>query len=275
MIDEQLCSEIGAGFDHAAHSYDGEIGGNLSMQYMRRVSLAVLEASFSEGQQVLEVGCGTGEEALALARRGVRVVATDLSAEMVAIAREKVRTAELDHLVEVCQIAASDLNRLVDVHGASTFDGAYSSFGALNGERDLGGVGRSLCRLLRPHGRVVVSVMSRWYVFEVCWFLSHGRPIQAARRWRGHALAHVSPSLTDRVLTWYYTPRAFARSWAPDLYPVSCQALPFLLPPPYAAHLWHRYPWILRQLQWWETALSTRWPFRSLGDHFLMVLQRT
>ncbi len=39
--------------------------------------------------QVLELGCGTGTSALALAPRVDRIVATDISAEMTTIAREK------------------------------------------------------------------------------------------------------------------------------------------------------------------------------------------
>src|SRR5215472_7584766 len=38
---------------------------------------------------VLELGCGTGNDAARLAREGFRVVATDLSTEAVAAARQK------------------------------------------------------------------------------------------------------------------------------------------------------------------------------------------
>ncbi len=42
-----------------------------------------------EGKSVLELGCGTGNDAARMARAGFRVVATDLSAQAVAAARQK------------------------------------------------------------------------------------------------------------------------------------------------------------------------------------------
>ncbi len=43
----------------------------------------------SKAQDVLELGCGTGNDAARLAREGLHVVATDLSAEAVAQAQKK------------------------------------------------------------------------------------------------------------------------------------------------------------------------------------------
>ena len=50
---------------------------------MRGATQRRLEARFSAGHRVLELNCGTGEDAVFLARRGVRVLATDLSGAMV------------------------------------------------------------------------------------------------------------------------------------------------------------------------------------------------
>jgi ubiquinone/menaquinone biosynthesis C-methylase UbiE len=47
----------------------------------------------SATNQVLEIGCGTGTTALSLAPSVARIVATDVSSEMIAIAREKAAAA--------------------------------------------------------------------------------------------------------------------------------------------------------------------------------------
>jgi SAM-dependent methyltransferase len=263
---------LGAGFDRSAGQYDREAEANPAMSYMRGISLHVLRASFAPGQRVLELGCGTGEEAIALGREGVRVLALDLSPQMLAAAEDKIAAAGLAHVVRTRQLAAGEIGLLVDEVGAGAFDGAYSSFGALNGEPDLGVVGRALTQLIRPGGRLVASVMNRFYPFEVLWFLGHGRPRQAVRRWGGSTLASVSPALAVRVRTWYHTPRGFARSF-PAFRRVSCRALPLLLPPPFAAHLWVRFPAWMRRMSRCEEWLAPRWPFCALGDHFLMVLE--
>jgi SAM-dependent methyltransferase len=264
---------LGAGFDRSAGRYDGEVEGNPAMAWMRGVSLRTLKAHFFPGQHVLELGCGTGEEAVALGRAGVRVLATDLSAEMLAVAGKKVADAGLEAMVQTRRLAAGQVGALVEELGAGAFDGAYSSFGALNGEPELGRVGHGLAALIRPGGRLVLGVMNRYYAFEALWFLAHGRPREAARRWGGSALAHVSPALPDRVRTWYWTPRA-ARRALPGFRPLSCRALPLLLPPPYAGHLWARYPRWMERLARWEARLAGRRAWCGLGDHFLMVLER-
>jgi SAM-dependent methyltransferase len=267
-----LYREIGAGFDGSAQAYDREAAANPAMSYMRDVSLQTLRANFAPGQRVLELGCGTGEEAIALGGAGVEVLATDVSAQMLALAEAKIAAAGLESVVQTRRLAAGESGALVQELGEGAFDGAYSSFGALNGEPDLAIVGRALSSLIRPAGRLVVSVMNRVYPFEVLWFLGHGRPRQAMRRWGGSALAPVSSSLAVRVRTWYRSPKGFARAF-PCFRRVSCRALPLLLPPPYAGHLWARFPSWMRRLGRWEERLAVRWPFCGLGDHFLMVLE--
>jgi SAM-dependent methyltransferase len=267
-----LYREIGLGFDGSAQTYDQEAEANPAMSYMRSISLQTLRATFAPGQRVLELGCGTGEEAVALGRAGIRVLATDVSAQMLAVAGEKIAAAGLETVVQTRLVAAGELGALVSEVGEGAFDGAYSSFGALNGEPDLGTLGCALAALIRPGGCLVTSVMNRFYPFEVLWFLGHGRLRQAVRRWRGSTLAHVSPSLAVRVQTWYWSPRSFARAF-PAFRRVSCRALPLLLPPPFVAHLWVRFPAWMEWLGRWEKRLAGWRPFCALGDHFVMILE--
>jgi SAM-dependent methyltransferase len=268
-----LYRKLDADFGNSAPNYDREAEANPAMAYMRRASLQTLKATFSPGQRVLELGCGTGEEAIALGKAGVEVLATDVSAQMLAVAQGKVAAAELEQIVQTRRLAAGEVGALLDEVGAGALDGAYSSFGALNGEPDLGAVGRALAALVRPGGRLAASVMNRFYPFEVLWFLGHGRPREAVRRLGGSAMAHVSPALTVKVRTWYWSPRDFVRAF-PAFRRVSCRALPLLLPPPYAAHLWARLPAWMWRLARWDERLAGWWPFCGLGDHFLMVLER-
>src|SRR5437773_8713408 len=106
-------------------------------------------------------------------------------------------------------MAAAGVEQLVDEWGAGAFDGAFSSFGALNCEPDLAAVARGLDALVRPGGFVVCSVMNRFYPWEVLWFLARRGGRGAGRRWRGWIDAPVSPELSDRVPCRYYRPGEF------------------------------------------------------------------
>jgi SAM-dependent methyltransferase len=244
------------------------------MCYMREISLQVLYATFVPGQRVLEIGCGTGEEAIQLARRGVRVLATDPSPRMLELTAHKVARSGLHDLVQTRLMSAGEVSTLTGEYGEAAFDGAYSSFGPLNGEPDLKPVSDALAVLVRRGGALVVSVMNRFYPVETVWYLAHGQPRQATRRWSGQAMASVSPALSVNVPTWYYTPSAFQRAFAHAFRRVHCAALPLLLPPPLLSHLWIRFPSLVHRLVPLERKAAAFWPLNALGDHFLMVLRR-
>lgn len=53
------------------------------------------------GQRVLDIGCGVGEQAVAVAGRGIRYVGIDISEEMLRLAQDKVRRAGLTGSVDL------------------------------------------------------------------------------------------------------------------------------------------------------------------------------
>src|SRR6185295_45082 len=122
-----------------------------------------------------------------LARRGVRVLATDASPAMVEAARSKVAAAGVEENVEVRLLAIEDTGTL-----GETFDGAFSSFGGLNCVGDLAAVARGLAARLQFGSPALLCVMGPLVPWEWLGFLARGRPFQAFRRlrsagvpWRG------------------------------------------------------------------------------------------
>src|SRR5690242_10676180 len=83
-------------FDELAADYDREELENPIRQRMRARSLAVLDATFPEGARLLDVGCGTGTEAIWLARRGRHITAIDPSPQMLDVLNARARAANLD-----------------------------------------------------------------------------------------------------------------------------------------------------------------------------------
>lgn len=72
-------------FDATAELYDRIRPGYPAELFSDLVALSGL----ADGGSVLEVGCGTGQATLPMARRGYHIVALDLGANMLAVARRK------------------------------------------------------------------------------------------------------------------------------------------------------------------------------------------
>jgi ubiquinone/menaquinone biosynthesis C-methylase UbiE len=268
--------EIAHAFDVVAGDYDAVYGseGNAVMTWMRRESLALLYEAFPLGSHLLEIGCGTGEEAVALAQAGRRVLATDISPQMAARTQAKAQDVGVKDRVTALAAPAGGLATL---HPQVPFDGAYASFGALNCEPRLNKMATALARLIKPGGRFICSVMTRWCPFEIAWFLLHGRPRAAFRRLqRGWQPAPVAgrDAVEVSVSTRYLAVRDVVRAFAPDFTLERTLALPLLLPPPYLDTLYRKHRSFFERVELWEQQLRSRWPWRVWGDHVVVILQR-
>jgi SAM-dependent methyltransferase len=104
-----------------------------------------------EGKRVLELGCGSGAMAVAIAKQGARVIAVDESVQQVAHARQLAEREEVK--VELHQ---GDLADLAFVR-ADTVHVAISIY-SLGAVADLDRVFRQVHRVLRPEAPFVISL---------------------------------------------------------------------------------------------------------------------
>lgn len=152
-------------FDALAHSYHSLWSGSEKGREQRNAVWREIDGLFRRGDRVLDLGCGTGDDALHLAELGVEVTGIDAAPKMVEVARGRgldARVLSIEHL--------SDL--------PAGFSGALSNFGALNCVRELDGVAGQLARLIQTGGPLAICLMGCF-----CW----GDWSHAIGRWRGHA----------------------------------------------------------------------------------------
>jgi SAM-dependent methyltransferase len=267
-------ASVSRAFDDAAAKYDRDAEKNPVMVWLRRESLGRLGRAFRAGDFVLEVGCGTGEEALALARRGVRVMATDASAGMAEVVREKLTSAsDVTGQVRVEVLRAEELGKLAVRYGTNAFDGAYSSLGPLNCVPDLSGVARDLAALVRPGGRVVASLLGKYCLWEILWYLAARKPRVAFRRWKGQASGTALPG-GPSLEVYYWPVREIEMAFRPYFAIRATRALPWALPPTYVGAFMARHPRLFRTLEKIERRMAGVWPFNALGDHVHLEMVR-
>src|SRR6266571_2386292 len=132
----------------------------------------------------LTSGSATGLETLALARRGVHVLATDISSRMLNRLSGKAVTQGLESFVQTRNVRAADIAILQDEFEPGSFDGAFSDFGALNCEPDLQSVPEALAYLLRPGAALIMTVWNRLCLAETLAYLVVAKPSRAFARLR-------------------------------------------------------------------------------------------
>lgn len=252
-------------FEALAATYDETFTSSRIGTRMRRAVWRRLDAAFAPSGRVLELGCGTGEDAVHLAGRGVFVLATDAAAGMVAEARAKAERAGVADRVTARTLDAGHLGE-IELDGP--FDGAFSNFGALNCVPNLAAVSAGLSRHVRPGGRVLLCLMGRYVPWEWGWFLAHGDRKAAFRRlaaggteWRGLRVAY--PPVRD-----------LRRLFAEGFRFVGARAIGVLVPPSYAEEWTGRHARLLAALDAVERRIEAVPPFPSLADHVLIELER-
>ncbi|MFZ0499977.1 MAG: methyltransferase domain-containing protein [Steroidobacteraceae bacterium] len=264
-----LLEDTRAAFDSVAVDYDGPRGNNDLIQDMRHEMWRWLDATFAAPSHVMDLGCGTGLDAVRMAQLGHHVTAIDWSPRMVERTRARATEAQVSDRVQTAALGAHQLER---VEGNALYDGAYSDLGALNCVPDLTAAAHELSRLLRPRGRLVFTVIGRWCPWEIGYYAARrdwsrvrvrfGRRMMAVRM-NGHT-----------VWTKYWTPAELYREFSREFSLVHHRALCLFAPPPYMTSLRDRHPGCYQRLWRWDRRLAG-WPgLRRLGDHFLIVMEK-
>ncbi len=155
--DQTKKEEVREMFDNIAPKYDllnHTLSVNIDRIWRRRV---VNEVRRAKPRRILDVATGTGDLAIALARRirDVQVMGVDLSEALPAEARRQDAARGLDNRIV---LERGDAERL-DVADASV-DAATVAFGVRNFGDLVAGL-RELARTIKPGGKVVILEFSR------------------------------------------------------------------------------------------------------------------
>ncbi len=247
-----MTAPIATGFDLVAPEYTQLWSGTPAGRFQRESVWRHAAALFPAGSRILDLGCGTGDDALMFTARGVCVTGIDASPEMVRIARNRGVDARAGAIEQLGQLE-------------KPFDGVWSNFGALNCVERVTDLRTALARTVRPGGYLVVCLMSRICLWEICWYAMHGRLRKAARRWNGKATS----SLAECVF--YPTAREIRHAFAPEFHLESCRGIGVAVPPSYVTGLSSQ---AMNRLNALDNRIASIPIFRSIGDHHLMIFRR-
>ncbi|KAA1244131.1 class I SAM-dependent methyltransferase [Aquimarina sp. RZ0] len=258
-------------FDIAAPTYDDVFTYSHIGKLQRNLVYDFLKDVLPENQSldILEINCGTGQDAFWLASLGHRIIATDISFGMISVAKEKLTTTE--NQPEFRQL---DINKLGETHFEHSFDLIFSDFGGLNclSPKQLEHFFVSASKKLKPNGKIIGVIMPKHCILENFYFIMKGSFKKAFRRNTNRVvIANVDGT---QVNTWYYNPiniKKVAEGFfnIDTTYPIG-----FCIPPSYLEPFFRKKSILLKTLQHIDI-LFKRFSFVSkYSDHYLISLSK-
>ena len=236
-------------FDSMAARYDAMWTTTAVGRAQRDLVWRDVDALFRSGERILDIGCGTGEDAAHFAARGIAVRAIDASPAMVETAKERGVAAEVGRAEDLAAVEG-------------LFDGAISNFGALNCVEDLSAVAEALAAVVRPGGRAAICLLGRCCMWET---LHYGVRLQfgkAFRRWTGRATAPIA--------VWYPTAGEVRAAFAYGFALQRWTGIGLLVPPSYV-----KLPGaMVAALATCDRVLARLPLLRAMADHRLFILVR-
>jgi ubiquinone/menaquinone biosynthesis C-methylase UbiE len=255
-------------FDQMAREYDDVFTNSMIGRAQRDTVWSVLTRVFQSGDHILELNCGTGEDALFLARNDVSVTACDASEKMIQIASHRLRT-EAPHASVQFNLLPTE--RIHELQHVTKFDGAFSNFSGLNCVADLRQTAEDLATLLSPGAPLLICLSTRFCPWEMIWFTLHGNLRKAFRRCSGHTTAKAGDFTVD---VYYPTVRNLQTLFSPSFVIRSCTGVGVTVPPSYVEAWIRNHPKLLSMFRTIDKAISSLPGFRVLGDHVLLHFER-
>ncbi len=262
--------ESGAAFDRVAATYDADSTNVPLSRWLRAQLWERLAALFPPDSYLLELGCGTGEDAVWLAQRGVRVLTTDISPQMLALTAQKAAQHGVAHLIETRPLDFAHAESWT--LPANAFDGVYSNYGALNCTKDWAVLGNVLACAIRLDGYAAFSVIGRFSLWETLWHAAHAKFRTAARRWRGESTAQIGGVAFP---IYYPTARQFRKAFGAAWRLQTLHGWGVFLPPSDVYRALERRPRLMHLLCALERRFAHLPISAYLADHFWLALRRT
>lgn len=258
-------------FDHIANKYDQDFTNSMIGKMQRALVYKYFQPFIQkEKLHILELNCGTGEDALWFAKKKHQVLATDISNEMIKVAKEKINWP---NNLEFKQLDINKINTLFKGKGKEKFNLIFSNFGGLNclNKQELQSFFHSSTKLVSSNGKLVLVIMPKNCFWESIYFLLKLDFKKAFRRNTSKAL---KVNVDDKkVATWYYNPKEIKHLANPYFKVIRSKPIGFFIPPSYMESYFIKYPKFLRILEKLEKT-TRKWQFLArFSDHFLIELQ--
>ncbi len=252
-----------ASFDKAAANYDDTFTHTAVGKMQRALVYAELSKHLTSVKNILEINCGTGEDAIWFAKQNFNVTATDISAKMIEVARRKAKL----------NFQTADINLIAKVFENEKFDLLFSNFGGLNclSKSELENFFATVDSILTEKGKLALVIMPKNTLWERFYFLAKAQFKNISRRKKESVMAHVDG---ENITTYYYNPKDIVNLANANFETVSVKPVGFFIPPSYLDGFFKNKKGFLRFLNRMEQGVRNTTSLSKYADHYLIILQK-
>lgn len=256
-------------FDYLAQNYDSDFTfSKIGVLQRKNVWKWVSKIIANKKEiNILEINCGTGEDALWLASRGHVVTGTDISKQMILVAQQKAQQKKVNIKFFACSFADLENN-----FKTQKFDLIFSNFGGLNcaNEAELSKLNTDFHHLLKPNGLFILVLLGKKCFLEKLYFFLR-LDFKKMNRRKQEVSAYLSPN--NYVTTWYYTHQEITKIFS-SFQSKLRKPIGLFIPPSYLEPLIKKAKPILPIIKCFETLFSGIGLLANYGDHILIVLEK-
>jgi SAM-dependent methyltransferase len=261
-------------FDILAQNYDADFTGSQIGQLQRKRVWSYLMPLLNNTKsclRILEINCGTGEDAMQMAALGHSVMATDASAMMIEKAQDKLNSSTNKSLD--LQFAVCAFNNLKQIFANEKFDLIFSNFGGLNciNKGDLSQLSNDLRGLTKANGNIFFVLLGPYCLREIFYYGVRGKLRSAFRRFQNPALFKVND---QSMPVYYYSPGVLKKLFNPAFHLEKIFPVGLFIPPSYLEYKFSNKKDKLEKLNRREEKFA--FPFlSSFADHYCVIFNKT
>ncbi|HKR04403.1 MAG TPA: methyltransferase domain-containing protein [Bacteroidia bacterium] len=259
-------------FDSIAPFYDENFTFSNIGKFQRKRVYHFLEKVLPKNQslEILEINCGTGEDAVWFAKKGHRVIATDASEKMIEESNSKFLPLQEG---PNSKFRTCGFDKLKEEFSNNKFDLVFSNFGGLNciDDAQLKKLSADLFSLLKPNGKFIAVIMGRKCLWEQFYFLCKLNFRKALRRLSKEGVYAAFGSQVQK--TFYYSPAEFKKITGTEFRVTVKKPVGIAIPPSYLEPFFKNKTWLLKILNFKERLLSFSF-LSNFADHYFIALQR-
>nr|WP_294774238.1 class I SAM-dependent methyltransferase [uncultured Flavobacterium sp.] len=257
---------MNASFDQAAIHYDDTFTNTEIGKMQRALVYAELSKHLTSVKNILEINCGTGEDAIWFANQNFNITATDISPKMIEVAKSKGYFENLNFKI-------ADINSIASNFEGSTFDLLFSNFGGLNclSEPELENFFSTVNSILAEKGKLALVIMPKNTLWERFYFLAKAQFSKMSRRKKAGVIANVDG---ENITTYYYNPKDIVNLANANFETIAVKPIGFFVPPSYLEPFFKNKKGILKLLNRWEQGIKNGSSLSKYADHYLIILQK-